>query len=113
LVNQKLLLQDEHLAPKNRILNSRLQPGWRLSDGERAALTEIGRRLGRKGLLPVAHMAKGICRKWVLTDRAAHQVGRRAYAAIPKVCSMKRTCPTTSPFANHLTWPFRIMFAAS
>ena len=36
----------------------RLQPGWRLSDGERATLAEIGRRLGRKGLQQVARIAK-------------------------------------------------------
>jgi hypothetical protein len=32
--------------------------GWRLSDGERATLAEIGRRLGRKGLQQVARIAK-------------------------------------------------------
>jgi hypothetical protein len=35
LVNQELLLQNEYLAAENRILKARLQPGWRLSDGER------------------------------------------------------------------------------
>ena len=50
LVNQELLLQNEYLAAENRILKARLQPGWRLSDGKRATLTEIGKRLGRKGL---------------------------------------------------------------
>jgi len=49
LVNQELLLQNEYLAAENRILKARLQPGWRLSDGERATLAEIGKRLGRKG----------------------------------------------------------------
>jgi putative transposase len=39
-------------------LKARLQPGWRLSDGERATLAEIARRLGRKGLLEVARIAK-------------------------------------------------------
>jgi hypothetical protein len=58
LVNQELLLQNEYLAAENRILKARLRPSWRLSDGERATLAEIGRRLGRKGLLPVAHIAK-------------------------------------------------------
>jgi hypothetical protein len=58
LVNQQLLLQNEYLAAENRILKARLQPGWRLSDGERATLADIGRRLGRKGLQPVAHLAK-------------------------------------------------------
>src|SRR6516165_6117313 len=45
---------DEYLAAENRIFKARLQPGWRLSDGERATLAEIGKRLGRKGLQPVA-----------------------------------------------------------
>jgi hypothetical protein len=36
LVNQQLLLENEYLAAENRILKARLQPGWRLSDGERA-----------------------------------------------------------------------------
>ena len=58
LVNQELLLQNEYLAAENRILKARLQPGWRLSDGERATLVEIGKRLGRKGLQPVARLAK-------------------------------------------------------
>jgi hypothetical protein len=57
LVNQELLLQNEYLAAENRILKTRLQPGWRLSDGERATLAEIGKRLGRKGLQPVARIA--------------------------------------------------------
>ena len=58
LVNQELLLQNEYLAAENRILKARLQPGWRLSDGERATLAEIGKRLGRKGLQQVARIAK-------------------------------------------------------
>jgi hypothetical protein len=58
LVNQQLLLENEYLAAENRILKARLQPGWRLSDGERATLAEIGRRLGRKGLQPVARLAR-------------------------------------------------------
>ena len=58
LVNQELLLQNEYLVAENRILKARLQPGWRLSDGERATLAEIGRRLGRKGLQRVAGIAK-------------------------------------------------------
>jgi hypothetical protein len=39
-------------------LKTRLQPGWRLSAGERATLAEIGRRLGRQGLQRVACLAK-------------------------------------------------------
>jgi len=58
LVNQRLLLENKYLAVGNSIWKERLQPGWRLSDGERATLAEIGRRLGRKGLQPVARLAK-------------------------------------------------------
>src|SRR5215831_1115388 len=58
LVNQELLLQNEYLAAENRILKTRLQTGWRLSDGERATLAEIGKRLGRKGLQQVARIAQ-------------------------------------------------------
>jgi hypothetical protein len=58
LVNQRLLLQNEYLVAENRILKTRLQQGWRLSDGERATLAEIGKRLGRKGLERVARLAK-------------------------------------------------------
>ena len=57
LVNQELLLQNEYLAAENGILRAHL-PGLRLSDGERATLAEIGKRLGRKGLQQVARIAK-------------------------------------------------------
>ena len=57
-MNRELLLQNEYLAAENRILKARLQPGLRLSDGERATLAEIGKRLGRKGLQQVARIAK-------------------------------------------------------
>ena len=58
LVNQELLLQNEYLAAENHIWKPHLQRGLRISDGERATLAEIGRRLGRKGLQPVARIAK-------------------------------------------------------
>ena len=58
LVNQQLLLENEYLAAENRIWEARLQPGWRLCDGERATLAEIVRRLGRKVLQPVARPAR-------------------------------------------------------
>jgi hypothetical protein len=57
-VNQELLLQNEYLAAENHILKPHLQRGLRISDGERATLAEIGRRLGRKGLQPVGRIAK-------------------------------------------------------
>jgi hypothetical protein len=46
------------ILAQSRILKARLQPGLRLSDGERATLAEIGKRLGRKGLQQVARIAK-------------------------------------------------------
>jgi hypothetical protein len=56
LVNQELLMQNEYLAAEPHF-EARLQPGWRLCDGERA-WAEIGKRLGRKGRLQVARIAK-------------------------------------------------------
>src|SRR5215471_10258035 len=58
LVNQELLLQNEYLAAENRILRSHLPPRLRLSDPEREALAEIGKRLGRRVLAQVACVAK-------------------------------------------------------
>jgi hypothetical protein len=50
-VNQELLLQNEYLAAENRILRAHLPTRLQLSDPERCTLAEIGKRLGRKGLL--------------------------------------------------------------
>jgi hypothetical protein len=47
-VNQELLLQNEYLAAENDILKAHLQPGLGLSDGGRATLAEVGKRLGSK-----------------------------------------------------------------
>jgi putative transposase len=58
LVNQELLLQNEYLAAENRILRAHLPARLRLSDPERSALAEIGKRLGRKALARMACMAK-------------------------------------------------------
>ena len=58
LVNQELLLQNEYLVAENRILRAHLPSRLRLSDPERCTLAEIGKRLGRKGLNPVACAAK-------------------------------------------------------
>src|SRR5215469_15060795 len=58
LVNQELLLQNEYLAAENRILKAHLQPGFRLTDSQRATLAEIAKRLGRKALQKVANIAK-------------------------------------------------------
>ena len=58
LVNQELLLQNEYLAAENRILRARLPARLRMSDPERSALAQIGKRLGRKVLARVAFVAK-------------------------------------------------------
>ena len=58
LVNQELLLQNEYLLAENGILKARLPSSWRLSNGERATLAEIGKRLGRQGLEQVARLAQ-------------------------------------------------------
>ena len=58
LVNQELLLQNEYLAAENRILRAHLPARLRLTDSERSALAEIGKRLGRKALAQVACVAK-------------------------------------------------------
>jgi len=58
LVNQELLLQNEYLVAENRILKAHLQPGFRLTNGERITLAEIGKRLGPKALQKVAGIAK-------------------------------------------------------
>src|SRR5262245_59169348 len=48
-VDQELLAQNEYLAAENRILKAQLNGRLRLSDADRATLSEIGHRLGRKG----------------------------------------------------------------
>jgi hypothetical protein len=58
LVNQELLLQNEYLAAENRILKAHLPSSFRLDNGERATLAEIGKRLGRKALQKVASIAQ-------------------------------------------------------
>src|SRR5216683_6865344 len=53
-VDQALLLRNEYLATENRILRDQIKGRVRLSDGERKALAEIGRKLGKKALAEVA-----------------------------------------------------------
>jgi putative transposase len=42
VVDQELLLRNEYLAAENRILKAQLQGRLRLSNAERATLSEIG-----------------------------------------------------------------------
>src|ERR1700756_3349531 len=57
-VDQELLARSEYLAAENRILKAQAKGRLKLSDAERATLSEIGHRLGRKVLGEVANVAR-------------------------------------------------------
>ena len=57
-VDQELLVRNEYLVTENRILRNQLKGRVRLSDGERAALAEIGQKLGKQTLKDVATIVK-------------------------------------------------------
>src|SRR5262245_35277882 len=57
-VDQELVTRNEYLATENGILKAQLKGRLKLSDAERAALGEIGHRLGRKVLGEVATVAR-------------------------------------------------------
>ena len=88
LVNQELLLHNEYLAAENRILRAHLPARLRLTDPEREALAEIGRRLGRKALANVACVAKpDTILGWYRRLIAAKFDGskRRSYPGRPRI----------------------------
>ena len=58
MVNQQLLLQNEYLLAENRILRAHLPNRLVLTDPEGSTLAVIGKRLGRRGLEPVASVAR-------------------------------------------------------
>ena len=58
-INQELLLRNEYLAAENHILKSQIKGRLRLSDGERATLAGIAKRLGR--IDAIKDMAGGHC----------------------------------------------------
>src|SRR3989442_5521462 len=58
MVDQELLTRIEYLAAENRILKAQSKGRLKLWDAERAALGEIGHRLGRKVLGEVANVAR-------------------------------------------------------
>ena len=58
MVNQQLLLQNEYLLAENRILRAHLPNRLPLTDPEQSTLAVIGKRLGRRGLDPVASAAR-------------------------------------------------------
>src|SRR2546426_2814025 len=47
-INPELLLRNEYLAAENHILKSQIKGRLRLSDGERATLAGMAKRLGRR-----------------------------------------------------------------
>ena len=53
-VDQELLLRNAYLVTENRILRNQIKGRVRLSDGERKALAEIGKNLGKQALAEVA-----------------------------------------------------------
>jgi hypothetical protein len=57
-VDQQLLLRNEYLVTENRILRRQITGRLRLRDGERQALAEIGKELGKKALEEVASLVK-------------------------------------------------------
>src|SRR5216117_1392756 len=48
-INQELLLRNEYLAAENHILKSQIKGLLRLSDGERATLAGMAKRMGAEG----------------------------------------------------------------
>ena len=58
LVNQQLLLKNEYLVAENRMLKAHIRGRLLLSDGEKATLAEIAKRVGRKALAQIARVAK-------------------------------------------------------
>jgi putative transposase len=57
-VDQELLLRNEYLVMENRILRHQVTGRVRLRDGERKALAEIGKKLGKQALEEVASLVK-------------------------------------------------------
>jgi hypothetical protein len=57
-VDQELLLRNEYLVTKNRLLRSRIKGKVRLGDSERKTLAEIGKKLSRQTLEDVATIVK-------------------------------------------------------
>ena len=57
-VDQELLARNEYLAAENRIMKAQLKGRLKLSDADRGALGEIGRRMARKVLADIATVAQ-------------------------------------------------------
>jgi hypothetical protein len=57
-VDRALLVRNEYLVTENRILRNQIKGRLQWSDGERQALAEIGRKLGRQALQDMAKIVK-------------------------------------------------------
>jgi putative transposase len=57
-VDQDLLLRNEYLMTENRALHQQIRGHVRLSDRDRKALAEIGKKLGKQALEDVAAVVK-------------------------------------------------------
>ncbi len=57
-VDHALVLRNEYLVTENRILRQQLKGRVRLTDGERATLADIGKRLGKQALQEVATLVR-------------------------------------------------------
>jgi putative transposase len=57
-VDQELLVRNEYLVTENRILRNQITGRVRLSEGERKALAEIGKQLGKQALEEIATIVR-------------------------------------------------------
>jgi len=57
-VDQELLLRNEYLVAKNRILRKQIPRRVRLTDGERPTLAALGKRVGKQVLANVMSVVK-------------------------------------------------------
>jgi putative transposase len=81
-----LLLKNEYLVAENRILKAHIRGRLLLSDGEKATLAEIAKRLGRQALAQIAGVAKlrydsGLVRKVDCQEVRRVQAARRPRAS--------------------------------
>jgi hypothetical protein len=91
MVDKELLARSEYLVAENRILKAQLKGRLKLSHTERAALAEIGHRLGRKVLAEVANVARpDTILAWYRKLIAASLMARRLVGAPAGLGSRER-----------------------
>jgi hypothetical protein len=97
-------IRNEYLVTENRILRNQLKGRVRLSDGERAALAEIGQKLGKQALKDVATIVKpdtilGWHRKLV-AQKFDGSLQRKAPGR-PKIAPELAACRRDNAMANY------------